>query len=112
MVAQFEKRVYLLADTPAGPSNGRWSFSSLCERETLRTLDKDCAEGPFCVDVLPRTGVRSENDTVIGKIYRGVRVGNPHLAEWNSRLDSLQAPDFNSTSVVWHNNWLGRKKGC
>lgn len=39
--------------------------------------------------MVPCVGVRSEYDTVFGKVFLGIGVGNPHLTEWNSRLDSL-----------------------
>lgn len=35
-------------------------------------------------------------------------LGNPHLVEWNSRLDRLQAPDFNSVLVFGETVWEER----
>lgn len=69
--------------------------------ENWDELSAKTIEGPSCAVMVPCIGIRSENDIDMGKIYLRMGVGNSHLAEWNSRLDGLQAPDLNSLPVVW-----------
>lgn len=93
----------------ARPSNGRWCLSSLSGGALAGTFSKGCAEAlmwrlALCI------GVWSENDIDLSEITLGMREGNPHLAEWNSRLDDLQAPDLNSLCQGFGGtDWEGRE---
>lgn len=44
---------------------------------------QQCVAGPLCAGLVPCSGVRSENNSDLGKICLGVGVGNSQLAGWN-----------------------------